>query len=279
MHEDLRGVSGRGVYGPKRAVSAGCFGQNDDFGRVKNRGGQIRVEVVAMAARGRACGPVACLDSPNLACGQPVPVEVPRILLIDLPVLNAAQLSQGGKVEAQVIAHERKIISGDPNISEQSGHVPVPRRHANARDVEIAHLHRGNAFKVVVFERVGGQGVARNVKGLVAHRASRRGLREAGGNAQPPSAPVADARNALHEAVGGVVIAFDDVLNARDRGVCSAADHLLVAVRVECVGVHFCVVRVEIFHAGAGDQAADQLGRRKGLHGRFIAQAHRDGGK
>ena len=92
--------------GPKSAVSLRCLWQNHNFRRLKNCGWQIRIEIVAIVMCRRLCGIIACLNRANLTRGQPVLVEISRILLINLPVVYAAQLQERGKIETQVIAHE-----------------------------------------------------------------------------------------------------------------------------------------------------------------------------
>ena len=83
----------------------------------------------------------------------------------------------------------------------------------------------------------------------------------------------------LREAIGGLVIAFDRVFDTRNDFFCSAVDHLLATVRIKSVSRHICVISVEIFEARVCDQAVDQIGCRKVLHGCFLAQENRNGGK
>ena len=154
MYADMCGISICCMCGPKRAISRGRLWKNHNFRRFKNCGRQIRIEIIAIATRCRLRGIIACFNRTNLTLGQPVLVEISRILLINLPVVYAAQFQERGKIETQIITHKRKIIAGDPQIAEQTRLVSVPRRHANTRNVEIAHLHRRKAFIVVVFKRV-----------------------------------------------------------------------------------------------------------------------------
>ena len=235
----------------------GASGRITISGASKIGGWQIRIEIVAIAMRCRLRGIIACLNRANLTRGQPVLVEIARILLINLPVIYAAQLQERGKIETQVIAHKRKIIAGDPQIAEQARLLPVPRRHTNARNVEIAHLHCGKAFIVVVFKRVGRQGMRRDLKGFIICNTPCRTLRKPRRNTQPPPAPVAYARNMLREAIGGLVIAFDRIFNTRNNFFCSAVDHLLTAVRIKSVRSHIFVISVEIFEARICDQETD----------------------